>query len=97
MTFQVTCAHPKLNNYKNAAQLALLMLSEEGGEFSNIEGEIDSLCNGPCASSDSEEDYFKLNPPMHNFTQKCQNCENYNELFLKLKERKEQCYLLRQH
>jgi hypothetical protein len=40
--------------------------------------------------------YFKLNPPKHNFTQKCQNCENYKKLFLKLKECKEQCYQLRQ-
>jgi hypothetical protein len=47
-------------------------------------------------SCDSEEDYFKLNPPKRNFTQKCQNCENYNKLFLKLKEREEQCYQLRQ-
>jgi len=39
---------------------------------------------------------FKLNPPKQNFTQKCQNCENFKILFLKLKERKEQCYQLRQ-
>ncbi len=71
------------------------MLSQEGGE-SDIEEEIDSLCDGPCASCDSEEEYFKLNPPKHNFTQKCQNCENYKKLFLKLKELEEQCYQLRQ-
>ncbi len=40
------------------------MLGKEGTEISNdIEGKIDSLCDGPCASCDSEEDYFKLNPP----------------------------------
>ncbi len=90
-----TCA--KLINYKIAALLALSMLGEEvGEEYSDIEGEIDSLCDGPCASCDSEEDYFKLNPPKRNFTQKCQNCENYKKLFLKLKEREKQCYQLRQ-
>ncbi len=73
------------------------MLGEEGGEeYSDTEGEIDSLCDGPCASCDSEEDNFKLNPPMHSFMQKCQKCENYKKLFLKLKEREEQCYQLRQ-
>jgi hypothetical protein len=89
----LTHARAKLINYKNAAQLALIMLSEEGGA-NDIE--IDSLCNGPCASYDSEANYFKLNPPKHNFTQKCQNCENFIKLFLKLKERQEQCYQLRQ-
>jgi hypothetical protein len=50
------------------------MLGEEGGreESTDIEGEIDPLCDGPCASCDSEEDYFKLNPPKRNFTQKSQ-------------------------
>ncbi len=46
-----------LINYKNAAQLALLMLSEEG------DTNIDSLCAGPCIARDSENYYFKLNPP----------------------------------
>jgi hypothetical protein len=71
------------------------MLKEEGGYFSDIEVEIDSLCNGLCASCDSEGDYFKLNPPKHNFTQECQNCENYKKLFFKLKEREDQCHQLR--
>jgi hypothetical protein len=53
------------------------------------------LCDGPCASCDAEEDYLKLNPPKQNFTKKCQNCENYKNLFLKLKEHEEQCYQLR--
>ena len=69
------------------------MLSEEGG---TNDIEIDSLCNDPCASCDSENDYFKLNLPKQNFTQKCQNCKNFKKLFLKLKEREEQCYQLRQ-
>jgi hypothetical protein len=71
------------------------MLSEEGGT-NDIEIEIDSLCNGPCASCYSEADYFKLNPSKHNLTEKCQNCENFKKLFLKLKECEEQCYQLRQ-
>ncbi len=41
----LTHTHDKLINYKNAAQLALLVLSEEGGEY-NYEN-IDSLCDGP--------------------------------------------------
>jgi len=92
----ITRAHAKLINYKKAAQLALLMLNEEGGDYSDILGKnIDSLCDGTCCSCDSENDYFKLNPLLHNFTQKCQNCESYKKLFLKLKEHKEQCYQLR--
>jgi hypothetical protein len=58
--------------------------------------EIDSLCHRPCASCDSEAEYFKLNPPKQNFTQKCQNFESIKKLFLKLNEREEQCYQLRQ-
>jgi len=69
------------------------MLSEEGG---TNDIEIDSLCNDPCASCDSENDYFKLNLPKQNFTQKCQNCKNFKKLLHKLKEREEQCYQLRQ-
>jgi len=84
----LTRARAKLINYKNAAQLALLMLKEE---FT-----IDSLCSEPCPSCDTENEYFKLNPPKRNFTQKCNNCEEFKKLFLKLKERKEQCYQLRQ-
>ncbi len=57
---------------------------------------IDSLCSEPCPSCDTENEYFKLNPPKRNFTQKCNNCEEYKKLFLKLKEREEQCYQLRQ-
>jgi hypothetical protein len=57
----LTRARAKLINYKNAAQLTLLMLNEEGGS-SDFE-EIDSLCSEPCPSCDTENDYFKLNPP----------------------------------
>jgi hypothetical protein len=72
------------------------MLNKEGGECSDFcDEDIDLLCDGPCAACDSEEDYFKLNPPKHNFTQKCQNCENYKKLINKLKEREEQCYQLK--
>ncbi len=89
----LTRACAKLINYKNAAQLALLMLNEEGGssEFETI----DSMCNGPCPGCDTENEYFKLNPLQRNFTQKCNNCEEFKKLFLKLKEREEQCYQLR--
>jgi hypothetical protein len=52
-----------------------------------------SLCHGYC---DTENDYFKLNPPKRNFTQKCNSCEEFKKLFLKLKEREEQCYQLKQ-
>jgi len=90
----LTRARAKLINYKNAAQLALLMLKEEGG-YSDFET-IDSLCSEPCPSCDTENDYFKLNPPKHNFTQKCNSCEEFKKLFLKLKEREEQCYQLKQ-
>ena len=62
----ITRARAKLINYKNAAQLALIMLNEEG-RTNDIE--IDSLCDGSCAFCDSENDYFKLNPPKRNFTQ----------------------------
>jgi hypothetical protein len=65
----LTPARAKLINYKNAAQLALLMLKEEE-ETSDFE-KIDSMCDGPCPGCDSENDYFKLNPPKRNFTQKC--------------------------
>jgi hypothetical protein len=78
------------------------MLKEEGG-YSDFEpsascdfDNIDSLCSEPCPSCDTEDEYFKLNPPKRNFTQKCNNCEEYKKLFLKLKEREEQCYQLRQ-
>ncbi len=92
----ITCACAKLINYKNAAHLALLMLSKAGGDYSDILREnIDSLCDGPCAPCDSENDYFKLNPPQRNFRQKCQNCEDYKKLFINLKEQEEQCYQLR--
>jgi hypothetical protein len=90
----LTRARAKLINYKNAAQLALLMLKEKGGS-SDFET-IDSLCSEPCPSCDTENDYFKLNPPKHNFTPKCNNCEEFKKLFLQLKEREEQCYQLRQ-
>jgi len=93
----LTRARAKLINYKHAAQLALLMLNEEGGEFSdNLIENIDSLCDTPCVGCDTEEEYFKLNPPKRNFTQKCQDCEKYKKLFLALKEGERQCYQLRQ-
>ena len=47
-------------------------------------------------SCDTENDYFKLNPPKCNFTQKCHSCEEFKKLFLKLKEREEKCHQLRQ-
>jgi len=50
----------------------------------------------PCPSCDTENDFFKLNPPKQNFTQKCNNCEEFKKLFLRLKECEEQCYQLRQ-
>ncbi len=90
----LTCAHSKLFNHKNAAQLALLMLNEEGGS-SDLK-QCDSMCNGPCPGCDTENDYFKANPPQRNFTQKCNSCEEFKKLFLKLKEREEQCHQLRQ-
>ena len=90
----MTRARAKLINYKNAAQLALLMLKEEGGS-SEIEI-IDSLCSEPCPSCDTESNYFKLNPPKQNFTQKCHSCEEFKKLFLKLKEHEEQCYQIKQ-
>jgi len=66
----LTHSRAKLVYYKNAAQLALLMLCQERGDISqDKEEEIDSLSNGYCASCDSKEDYFKLNPPKRNFTQ----------------------------
>jgi hypothetical protein len=90
----LTRALAKLINYKNAAQLALLMLKEEGGS-SDFET-IDSLCSEPCPPCDTENDYFKLNPPKRNFMQKCNSCEDFKKFFIKLKEREEQCYQLRQ-
>ncbi len=90
----LTRAHAKLINYKNAAHLALLMLNEEGGS-SDLET-IDSMCSEPCPSCDTENDYFKLNPPKRNFTQKCNNCEEFKKLLTKLKEHEEQCYQLKQ-
>jgi hypothetical protein len=94
LVINLSLARAKLINYKNAAQLALLMLKEEGGS-SDFET-IDSLCSEPCPSCDTENEYFKLNPPKRNFTQKCNNCEEFKKLFLKLKEREEQCHQLRQ-
>jgi hypothetical protein len=74
----LTRARAKLINYKNAAKLAFLMLKEEGG-YSDFEpsascdfDNIDSLCSEPCPSCDTENEYFKLNPPKRNFTQKMQ-------------------------
>jgi hypothetical protein len=52
----LTCAHGKLINYKNAVQLALFMLNEEGG--SSELKTIDYLCSEPCPSCDTENDYL---------------------------------------
>jgi hypothetical protein len=52
-----------LIKYKEAAQLALLILNEEG----EIEADIDSLCDGPCPACDTENDYFKNNPAQRKF------------------------------
>jgi hypothetical protein len=90
----LTRARAKLINYKNAAQLALLMLEEEVG--SSDFDFIDSLCDEPCPSCDSENEYFKLNPPKRNFPPKCDNCQEFKKLFLKLKEHEEQCFQLKQ-
>jgi len=79
----LTRARSKLINYKNAAQLALLMLNEDGGP-DDVET-IDSLCSEPCPSCDTENGYFILNPPKRNFMQKCHNCEEFKKLFLKFK------------
>jgi len=90
----LTRACAKLINYKNAAQLALFMLNEEGG--SSDCDFVDSLCDEPCPSCDSENEYFKLNPPKRNFPPKCDNCQEFKKLFLKLKECEEQCFQLKQ-
>jgi hypothetical protein len=55
------------------------MLKEEGG-YSDLET-IDLLCSEPCPSCDTENDYFKLNPPQRNFTQKCNSCEEFKKAF----------------
>jgi hypothetical protein len=49
----LTRARATLINYKNAAQLELIKLNEEGGT-DDMEMEIDSLCDGQYASCDSE-------------------------------------------
>jgi hypothetical protein len=58
------------------------MLNKEGDE--NI--------NSLCLACDSENEYFKLNPPQQNFTQKYTDCDKYAKLFITLKEREDQCY-----
>jgi hypothetical protein len=90
----ITRARARLINYKEAAQLALLMLNEEGG--SSDSNFVDSLCSEPCPSCDSENEYFKLNPPERNFPPKCDSCQEFKKLFLKLKEHEEQCFQLKQ-
>jgi hypothetical protein len=70
------------------------MLKEEGG-YSDFET-IDSLCSERCPSCDTENEYFKLNPPKRNFMQKCNSCEEFKKLFLKFKECEEQCYQLKE-
>jgi hypothetical protein len=81
----VTRACTRLINFKNAAYLALIMLNGEGDE--NI--------NSLCLACDSENEYFKLNPPQQNFTQKYTDCDKYAKLFITLKEREDQCYQLK--
>jgi transposase InsO family protein len=76
----LTCARSKLINYKNAAQLALLMLNEEG-ETSEFET-IDSMCNGPCPGCDTENDYFKLNPPQSILRRSATIVKNLKSCFL---------------
>jgi hypothetical protein len=73
-------AYAKLINYKSAAQLALLMLNEEGGA-EDVET-IDSQCSEPLPPCDTENDYIKLNPPKCNFMQKRHNCEEFKSFFL---------------
>jgi hypothetical protein len=68
----ITRARPRLINYKNAAQLALLMLIEEGQA---------NLCNGPCIACDSENDYFKLNSPQRKLNKKCAERDQFAKLF----------------
>jgi hypothetical protein len=68
----ITRARTRLINYKNAAQLALLMLSEEGQA---------NLCNGPCIACDSENDYFKLISPQRKLNKKCAECDQFAKLF----------------
>ncbi len=85
----ITRSHARLINYKNTAQLALLMLSDEG------DTNIDSVCGGPCITCDSERDYFNLNPPQKKLIKKCAECERFAKLFLKLKEQEEQCNQLK--
>jgi hypothetical protein len=70
------------------------MLNEEGG--SSDSDFVDSLCSEPCPSCDSENEYFKLNLPKRNFPPKCDNCQEFKKLFLKLKEREEHCFQLKQ-
>jgi len=83
-------------NFKNAAQLALLMLKEESGLSDYDFDFVDSLCSEPCPSCDYENEYFKLNLPKRNFPPKCDNCQEFKKLFLKLKECEEQCFQLKQ-
>jgi len=85
----ITRACGRLINFKNAMQLALLMLNEE------VETNIDSLCDGPCARYDSENDYFKLNLPQRKLTKKCAECKPFAKLFIKLKEQEDQCNQLK--
>jgi len=93
----LTRTHSKLIKYKEAAQLALLMLNEEGGSSDSSDSDfIDSLCSEPCPSCDSENEYFKLNAPKRNFPPKCDSCQEFKKLFLKLKECEEQCFQLNQ-
>jgi hypothetical protein len=47
--------HEKIIKYKEAAQLTLLILNEEG----EIEADIDYLFDGPCPSCEAENDYLK--------------------------------------
>jgi hypothetical protein len=84
----ITHARAKLIKYKDAAQLALLMLSEG-------ETDIDSLFGGACIACDSEND--KCNQPQRKLIKKFAECKRFAKLFLKLKECEDQCYQLKRN
>jgi hypothetical protein len=86
----ITRARAKLIKFKDTAHLTLLMLSEEG------ETEINSMCDGPCPSCDTENEYFKCNLLQRNVLEKCTECEKFKKLFLKLKEREDPCHQLKE-
>jgi hypothetical protein len=85
--YVISFASRQLKDHKKNYSYFLLEAATAGdGEI------IDSLCDGPCPSCDTENDYFKLNPPKQNFTQKCNNCEEFKKLFLKLNNTKNNAF-----